>query len=87
MQKFGVILFSFLSAVLIMAQNDALKDINTQITETITEPQYDFAPDTDSPNVEVAPLAVNSEDKDVPLQPEVTENVEVSVTQEKTEND
>ena len=79
MHKFAAILISFLSTIAVLAQNDALQDINTQVTETITEPEYDFAPDADSPNVEVAPLAVNAEDQDVPLQPTVTENIEVNV--------
>ena len=47
MQKFAVILLSFLSTVAVLAQNDGFQDINAQVTETITQPQYDFAPDTD----------------------------------------
>lgn len=85
MHKFEIILLSFLSAVMVIAQNDALEDIDAQITETITEPQYDFAPDADSPNVEVAPLAVNAEDQDVPLQPKITENVDIDVQQQSDE--
>ena len=78
MQRFSVILLSFLSAITVLAQNDSLQDINAEITETVTQPQYDFAPDEGSPNVEVAPLAVNSEDQDVPLKPTVSENVEIT---------
>lgn len=79
MQKLAAILLSFLSAVTVMAQNDALESINTEVEKTITNPQYDFVPDADSPDVEVAPLAVNSEDKDVPLQPVVDENATVEI--------
>lgn len=77
MHRFSVLFLSFLSAVAVMAQNDALENINTEVKETIIEPQYDFAPDADSPNVEVAPLAVNAQDQDVPLQPTVEESVDV----------
>ena len=77
MHKFSILLLSFLSAVTVMAQNDALENINTEIQETIIEPQYDFAPDADSPNVEVAPLAVNAQDQDVPLQPTVEQSINV----------
>lgn len=87
MQRFAAILISFLSTVAVLAQNDALQDINTEITETITQPQYNFAPDADSPNVEVAPLAVNTKDQDVPLKPTVTEDVEINVNNENTENE
>ena len=79
MQKLAAILLSFLSAVTVMAQNDALESINTEVEETISNPQYDFAPDAGSPDVEVAPLAVNNEDKDVPLQPVVDENATVEI--------
>lgn len=82
MPKFAAILLSFLSAVTVMAQNDALESINTEVEETITNPQYDFAPDADSPNVEVAPLAVNAEDQDVPLKPSITENIEINTNAE-----
>ena len=45
MKKIAAILLSFLSAITVMAQNDGLENITTEIKETITEPQYDFAPD------------------------------------------
>lgn len=86
MPRFTVILLSFLSAVTVMAQNDGLESINAEIEETITAPQYDFAPDTDSPNVEVAPLAVNAQDQDVPLQPSVSENINIDVNETENNN-
>lgn len=81
MHKLLVIILSFLSAVTVMAQNDAFEEINTEVQENITEPQYNFAPDEGSPGVEVAPLAVNSKDQDVPLQPTVQEKVDIQLTQ------
>lgn len=81
MHKLSILLLSFLSAVMVMAQNDSLENINTEIKETIIEPQYNFAVDADSPNVEVAPLAVNAQDQDVPLQPSVEESVSVQSTE------
>ena len=87
MQKFAVILLSFLSTVAVLAQNDGFQDINVQVTETVTQPQYDFAPDEGSPNVEVAPLAVNAKDQDVPLKPTVSETVEVEEDSANTDND
>ena len=86
MNKPSILLLSFLSAVTVLAQNDMLENINTEIKETIIEPQYNFAPDADSPNVEVAPLAVNAEDQDVPLEPTVSEEVEVNVDSKADEN-
>lgn len=86
MQKFTVILLSFLSAVTVMAQNDALENITTEVNETIINPQYDFAPSADSPNVEVAPLTVNNKDQDVPLKPEINEKIQVDVTSGQNEN-
>ena len=86
MQKFTAILLSFLSAVTVMAQNDALENITTEVNETIINPQYDFAPDADSPNVEVAPLTVNNKDQDVPLKPEINEKIQVDVTSGQNEN-
>lgn len=86
MNKPSILLLSFLSAVTVLAQNDMLENINTEIKETIIEPQYNFAPDADSPNVEVAPLAVNAEDRDVPLEPAVSEEVEVNVDSQDEES-
>ncbi len=86
MNKPSILLLSFLSAVTVLAQNDMLENINTEIKETIIEPQYNFASDADSPNVEVAPLAVNAEDQDVPLEPAVSEEVEVNVDSKADEN-
>ena len=86
MQKFTVILLSFLSAVTVMAQNDALENITTEVNETIINPQYDFASSADSPNVEVAPLTVNNKDQDAPLKPEINEKIQVDVTSGQNEN-
>ena len=78
MQKSAAILFSFLLTVIVMAQNDAFENINTEVQETITNQQYDFAP----------PLAVNAEDQDVPLQPIIKEDVTIDVnTEENNSND
>lgn len=87
MKKIAAILLSFLSAMTVMAQNDGLENITTEIKETITEPQYDFAPDENSPNVEVAPLAVNAKDKDVPLKPTITESVKITTDAENLNNE
>lgn len=86
MQNFAVILISFLSAVTVMAQNEGLENINVEVNQIISEPEYNFEPEEGSPGVEVAPLAVNSEDQDVPLEPKVTEDVEVNVTPEEDES-
>ncbi len=87
MHRFAAILLSFLSAVTVIAQNDALEDINAEVTETVTEPEYNFKPDADSPDVEVAPLAVNKQDQDVPLKPTVTEDITISTDSTQKEND
>ena len=87
MQKFAVILLSFLSTIAVLAQNDGLQEIDAQVTETVTQPQYDFAPDEGSPDVEVAPLAVNAKDQDVPLKPTISESVEVEENSANSDND
>ena len=48
------------------SQTDFYEELRTPETPDTYSSPYDFAPDADSPDVEVAPLEVNDKDQDVP---------------------
>lgn len=58
--------FSLWTSVSVFSQNDLFSDISVEMKENVPIEEYDFEPDEGSPGVEVAPLPVNSQDKDVP---------------------
>lgn len=87
MKKYGILILSFVGVISVLSQTETYEDINLKLNELVSEQQYDFEPDEDSPDVEVAPLDVNNQDQDVPIpEDDVSEDVNVEIEDEMPNN-
>jgi len=81
-KKMAVLFWGLWSSISVFSENGMLSDANIKMRENVPVEEYDFAPDEGSRGVEVAPLPVNSQDKNVPYFSEKKSNFGTDISQQ-----